>query len=75
MTGPRLARIVADRYPEVAILFVTGFVGEAGEAEDLTGYDILRKPFTVAALAGALSKALARRASGPPASSEVAAAG
>jgi signal transduction histidine kinase/ActR/RegA family two-component response regulator len=75
MTGPQLARIVSDRHPHVAILFVTGYVGEAGEAEDLTGYDILRKPFTVAALAGAVHGALARRASGQPVPSKAAAAG
>lgn len=74
MTGPQLARAVADRYPDVAILFVTGYVGEAGEAEDLSGYDILRKPFTVAALSTAVQKALARRISGSPAPSATEAA-
>ncbi|QPQ55071.1 response regulator [Allosphingosinicella flava] len=74
MTGPQLARIVSDRYPDVAILFVTGYVGEAGDAEDLSGYDILRKPFTVAALATAVHDTLARRASGSPFPSASAAA-
>ena len=63
MIGPELIRIVADRYPEVSVLFVTGFVGEAGEAEELTGYDLLRKPFTVSALADAVEKVLSRRVS------------
>jgi signal transduction histidine kinase/ActR/RegA family two-component response regulator len=61
MTGPELVRIAHERYPEIAVLFVTGFVGEAGEAEELAGYDILRKPFTVAALADAVAAALSRR--------------
>ncbi|HEY0446464.1 MAG TPA: ATP-binding protein [Allosphingosinicella sp.] len=65
MTGPELVRIVGERYPDIAVLFVTGFVGETGEAEALAGYDILRKPFTVAALAGAVATALARAAGEP----------
>jgi hypothetical protein len=43
------------------VLFVTGFVGE-GEGEDLLGYEILRKPFTVSALADAVVRALGRTA-------------
>ena len=66
MTGPELVRTVGDLYPHISILFVTGFVGEAGEAEGLTGYDLLRKPFTVSALAEAVAKALAHRVSGLP---------
>jgi signal transduction histidine kinase/CheY-like chemotaxis protein len=63
MTGPELARILAVRYPSIAIVFVTGYVGEAGE---LSGYDILRKPFTVAALAEAVSNTLSKRVNGLP---------
>jgi DNA-binding NtrC family response regulator len=63
MTGPELVRIVVGRYPDVSVLFVTGFVGEAGEAEELTGYDLLRKPFTVSALAEAVENVLSRRVS------------
>jgi signal transduction histidine kinase/ActR/RegA family two-component response regulator len=75
MTGPELVREIAREYPEIAILFVTGYVGEAGEAADLGGYDMLRKPFTVSALAQAVSAALGRRSSESPAASEAAAAG
>ncbi len=64
MTGPELIREMARVYPHIGVLFVTGFVGEAGEAEDLSGYDILRKPFTVAALADAVAGALGHRAGG-----------
>ncbi|MBA3677603.1 MAG: response regulator [Sphingosinicella sp.] len=64
MTGPELVRHLAEDYPNVGILFVTGYVGEAGEATDLAGYAMLRKPFTVAALADAVSGAVAPRASG-----------
>jgi signal transduction histidine kinase/ActR/RegA family two-component response regulator len=60
VTGPELVREATVRWPSTAILFVTGYVGEAG-SEELSGHDILRKPFTVAALAAAVSGALARR--------------
>jgi CheY-like chemotaxis protein len=74
MTGPELVRIAAENYPQVAVLFVTGYVGEAGDADDLSGYDMLRKPFTVAALRDAVAAALSHRISAPhPASASEAA--
>jgi signal transduction histidine kinase/ActR/RegA family two-component response regulator len=75
MTGPELVRAMARSHPHVSILFVTGYVGEAGDAEDLSGYDLLRKPFTVSALADAVAAALAHRAADLPAASRAAAAG
>jgi signal transduction histidine kinase/ActR/RegA family two-component response regulator len=75
MTGPELVREAGRLYPWIEILFVTGYVGEAGDAEELAGYDILRKPFTVAALANAVATALARRPSESPPSAAAAAAG
>jgi signal transduction histidine kinase/CheY-like chemotaxis protein len=74
MTGPELVREIARRHPHVGVLFVTGYVGEASEGHELTGYDILRKPFTVAALAHAVAAALGRPVSGSRPSSTVAAA-
>jgi CheY-like chemotaxis protein len=59
MTGPELVRTLKRRFPELAVLFVTGYVGE-GEGEDLIGYELLRKPFTVNGLAEAVATALAR---------------
>lgn len=73
MTGPELVRIVREHYPHIGILFVTGFVGEAGEAEELTGYDLLRKPFTISALANAVATALGRVSGSPHASASAAA--
>ncbi len=75
MTGPELIREMARTYPHIGVLFVTGYVGEAGEAEDLHGYDILRKPFTVAALSDAVAGALGHRVSGSRPASTVAATG
>ncbi len=74
MTGPELVREATARWPSTAILFVTGYVGEAG-SEELSGHDILRKPFTVAALAGAVAGALAKRPNEWPPASAAAAAG
>ncbi|WP_324751009.1 ATP-binding protein [Sphingomonas sp. LY54] len=74
MTGPELVRIVTERYPHIAVLFVTGYVGEAGEAEELADADILRKPFTVSALSDAVAAALDRRPSESPSGATSAAA-
>jgi signal transduction histidine kinase/ActR/RegA family two-component response regulator len=74
MTGPEMIRHLKAEREDFAVLFVTGYVGE-GESDDLRGYELLRKPFTVAALANAVHAALARRPSAPPRSSGVAAKG
>ncbi|MFC7535761.1 ATP-binding protein [Sphingomonas sp. GCM10030256] len=63
MTGPELVRELKARRPDTAILFVTGFVGE-GESDDLISHELLRKPFTVSALATAVAAALDRETSG-----------
>lgn len=66
MTGPELIRHLKATQPcDFAVLFVTGYVGE-GESDDLRGHELLRKPFTVGALASAVSAALARTATEPP---------
>ena len=59
MTGPELVRELKSRRSDIAILFVTGYVGE-GETDDLVGYELLRKPFTVGALASSVAAALGR---------------
>ena len=66
MTGTELAAEVTRLYPDIGLLFVTGYVGEAGDAGDLAGRALLRKPFTVNALATAVATALAGRISGSP---------
>jgi signal transduction histidine kinase/ActR/RegA family two-component response regulator len=74
MTGPELIRhLKATSSHEFAVLFVTGYVGE-GESDDLRSHELLRKPFTVGALASAVAAALART-SEPPRSSASAAKG
>src|SRR4051812_791254 len=74
MTGPELIRFLkTNESRDFAVLFVTGYVGE-GETDDLRGYELLRKPFTVGALASAVASALART-NEPPRSSAGAARG
>ena len=75
MTGPELIRELRARRPDVAVLFVTGFVGDGESGDDLVGHDLLRKPFTVAALATAVAQALARNSNGSRPISGAAAAG
>ena len=75
MTGPELIRHLKTNHDrDFAVLFVTGYVGE-GETDDLRGYELLRKPFTVGALASAVAGALARNVTEPPRSSAAGAKG
>jgi signal transduction histidine kinase/ActR/RegA family two-component response regulator len=75
MTGPELIRHLKQTSPhDFAVLFVTGYVGE-GESDDLRGYELLRKPFTVGALASAVAAALARNVTESPRTSAAAAKG
>ena len=70
MTGPELVALINRDYPHILTLFVTGYVGEAGQSEDFTGHEVLRKPFTIAALGNAIGRAMGRR--GEPSSSRAA---
>ena len=75
MTGPELIKhLKSTEDRDFAVLFVTGYVGE-GESDELRGYELLRKPFTVGALASAVAAALMRGASEPPRTSRAAAKG
>ncbi|WP_294303448.1 ATP-binding protein [uncultured Sphingomonas sp.] len=60
-TGPELVADLTARLPDAAVLFVTGFSGDAGEQGGLAGRQVLRKPFTMAALAAAIDAAIAAR--------------
>ncbi len=65
MNGPELVRQVLRRFPAIAVLFVTGYAGEAGESEGFSDHELLRKPFTINALSDAIAAAMRRRVSGP----------
>nr|WP_321163542.1 ATP-binding protein [Sphingomonas sp. Leaf339] len=56
-TGPEMIAGLRARFPDVAVLFVTGFAGDAGAGE-LSGYQVLRKPFTLMRLERALAAAM-----------------
>ena len=72
MTGPELIRYLKQTSTrDFAVLFVTGYVGE-GETDDLRSHELLRKPFTVGALASAVAAALARTSEPPRSSAGVA---
>ncbi len=70
MTGPELIKVLKDKRQDFAVLFVTGYVGES-ETGALVEHELLRKPFTVGALASAVATAL--KVSEPPQSSGAAA--
>ncbi|QLC26330.1 response regulator [Parasphingopyxis algicola] len=57
MTGPELADRVAASHPDLPVIFVTGYAREAIDGEQFSGHAILRKPFTIAALADAVANA------------------
>ncbi len=57
MTGPELIKILKEKRQDFAVLFVTGYVGDS-ESDNLVGHELLRKPFTVGALASAVATAL-----------------
>lgn len=60
-TGPEMIAALGDRIDGVAVLFVTGFAGEA-DAAMFGGRIVLRKPFTIASLATAVDEAMALEA-------------
>jgi CheY-like chemotaxis protein len=72
MTGPELIKILKQKRDDFAVLFVTGYVGES-EGDHFVGHELLRKPFTVGALAAAVATAL--QSSELPRTSGVSAAG
>jgi CheY-like chemotaxis protein len=60
-TGPEMIAAVEAQLRGAAVLFVTGFTGEASP-EQLRDRPVLRKPFTVAALSRAVREAVAGEA-------------
>jgi signal transduction histidine kinase/CheY-like chemotaxis protein len=61
ITGPELVERIHRDHPHIAILFATGYVGEAGQSDQFTGFEVLRKPFTINALGKAIAKAIGRQ--------------
>jgi DNA-binding NtrC family response regulator len=63
MNGGELATTVRDRYPDIPVVFVSGFAGLEGVAlETLQAIGpIIAKPFTMDTLASAVRTALEQR--------------
>jgi signal transduction histidine kinase len=56
-TGPEMIAALGPLYPQIAVLFVTGFAGEANETA-FGGHEVLRKPFTLNGLERAVAAAM-----------------
>ncbi|MGH6649934.1 MAG: ATP-binding protein [Sphingopyxis sp.] len=70
LTGPELVAGLKQRWPALAVLFVTGFAGDASEVASFGDHDVLRKPFTLTQLEQAI-----RRSSDPRPTEKIAAFG
>ncbi len=64
-TGPEMIAGLTARYPHLAVLFVTGFAGDAGGADEFGGHHVLRKPFTLVGMERAIALAMADRPAHP----------
>ena len=65
-TGPEMIAGLIGDHPDLAVLFVTGFAGEAGGASEFGGRPVLRKPYTLAALERAIAAAAGIKRPAPP---------
>ncbi|QCB55951.1 response regulator [Sphingopyxis sp. PAMC25046] len=56
LTGPEMVAQLKQRWPELSVLFVTGYAGDASEDAAFGDHDVLRKPFTLSALDRAIRR-------------------
>lgn len=56
LTGPELVARLTQRWPDLSVLFVTGYAGDASEGGAFGDHDVLRKPFTLSALDQAIRR-------------------
>jgi len=56
LTGPEMVEQLKQRWPELSVLFVTGYAGDAGEVAAFGDHHVLRKPFTLTALDQAIRR-------------------
>lgn len=56
LTGPEMVARLKQRWPELSVLFVTGYAGDASEDAAFGDHDVLRKPFTLSALDQAIRR-------------------
>lgn len=57
MTGPEMVAALLAHWPDMAVLFVTGFAGDASELPSFGDHPVLRKPYTLSALEVAIRDA------------------
>ncbi|MBT2188754.1 ATP-binding protein [Sphingobium nicotianae] len=65
MSGPEMIEALGSAVANLPVVFVTGFAGDKGMAAKISGFPILRKPFTVAQLAHAIEEAMTMQHDGP----------
>ncbi|WP_432768208.1 MAG: response regulator [Sphingopyxis sp.] len=56
LTGPEMVARLKQRWPDLPVLFVTGYAGDASEEASFGDHDVLRKPFTLTALEQAIRR-------------------
>jgi CheY-like chemotaxis protein len=61
MSGPELAGHVERLYPQLPIIFFSGYAGSAGLTADSTGRRLIRKPFTPGELRRQIEVTLAQK--------------
>ncbi|MEG3179493.1 ATP-binding protein [Sphingomonas sp. LT1P40] len=59
-TGPEMVTALEPQLDGVAVLFVTGYAGDAADHQRFGGHPVLRKPFTLVALENAIAEAVAQ---------------
>jgi len=64
LTGPEMVARLKQRWPELSLLFVTGYAGDASEDAAFGDHDVLRKPFTLSALDQAIRRSGEHRPDG-----------
>jgi signal transduction histidine kinase len=67
ISGPELARQVAESHPSLPIIFISGYAAPAGIAGDGHPYRLIRKPFLPVDLRRHIEAALAEARTGTPA--------
>lgn len=58
MTGPEMVALLRKSHASMPVLFVSGFAGDIDDAAMFDGCQLLRKPYTIAALSAAIGQAL-----------------
>ena len=71
-TGPEMIAALEPQLDNVAVLYVTGYAGDAADHDRFGGRPVLRKPFTLAALETAIAEAITQSGGSEPVHSETA---